>query len=111
MQMNFREFVDYTGLPSDGSDYQYSDMEVANLYYSQYPGTKVKEIAVVTGRSVGELYRILHQYGSPNRLKQNYQSVLSFADSGMNVNRIAELTGYTPRNVRYILKNHVMKEG
>jgi|GEM_PF-2787107 len=111
MEMHFREFVTHTEIPHAGDGYQYSDMEVANLYYGNYPGAKVKEIAMITGRSVGELYRILHKHGSPNRLKQNYHSVLTFADSGMDVNRIAELTGYTPRNVRYILKNHILKEG
>ena len=110
MGIDFKEFIMHAEMPYERDVYQYSDMEVANLYYSDYPGTKVREIAVATGRSVGELYRILHKFGSPNRLKQNYHNVLSFADSGMDVNQIAELTGYTPRNVRYILKNQIIKE-
>ena len=111
MEMHFREYVQHTDQPTQGDGYTYTDLEVANLYYSNYPGMKVKEIAVMTGRSVGEMYRILHRHGQPNRRKQNYSNVLSLHDAGLGINRIAELTGYTPRNVRYILKNHLMKEG
>ena len=114
MDMHFREYVQHTShadqfAQDDG--YTYTDLEVANLYYSNYPGMKVKEIAIMTDRSVGEMYRILHRHGQPNRLKQNYSNVLSFHDAGLGINQIAELTGYTPRNVRYILKSHLMKEG
>ncbi len=64
----------------------------------------ISEISHVTGKSQGEIYRILHNHDvSPNRLKTQHQKVMSLADVGWNVQEIAQLTGYTTRNVRYIL--------
>ena len=88
-----------------------SDIEVANMYFGQYPGVKVREIARQTGRSVAEVYRIIHRHGKPNRMRDNHDNVLALASSGMNARRIAELTGYTPRNVSYILRKHELQEG
>ena len=91
----FKEFLYY--------DRKYSDQEIISLYLNNYD-KNITEIAHVTGKSIGELYRILHNNGiKPNRLKNNHYNVLNFASSGMSVPQIAELTGYTPRNVRYIL--------
>lgn len=83
----------------------YSDEEVIR-YYLGNPNKRIIEISTITGKSVGELYRILHSNGvKPNRLRTNHSNVLDFASSGMSIQQIAELTGYTPRNVRYILSN------
>jgi hypothetical protein len=81
----------------------FADSEIANMYFHN-PQVKVREIANKTGRSVAEVYRILHQFGSPNRQINNHENVMMFANSGFSVNKIAEFTGYTPRNIRYILK-------
>ncbi|RDJ35510.1 MAG: hypothetical protein DWQ19_11885 [Crenarchaeota archaeon] len=81
----------------------FSDYEVASMYFHNNQ-LKVREIAQKCGRSIGEVYRILHRFGSPNRQISNHENVLSFADAGFPINKIAEFTGYTPRNVRYILK-------
>ncbi len=91
---SFREWVDQQG---------YSDQAIISLYTNS-PDRKIKEIAQMTGKSVGEIYRILHSYDvSPNRLKTNHQNVINFANFGYNIPQIAQFTGYTERNVRYIL--------
>lgn len=78
-----------------------SEHDVVSLYLST---RKVMEIATMTNRSVAEVYRILHRHNiTPNRVRPNHQGVFDFASSGLSVGQIAELTGYTPRNVRYIL--------
>jgi len=88
----FREFVDY-----------YSDQDVVNLYLNS-PDKQIREISKTTGKSIGEIYRILKgNFITPNRLAINHDSVRSFAETGLSVSQIADLTGYTPRNVRYIL--------
>lgn len=80
-----------------------SNSELVNIYLHE-PNKKIKELAQTTGKSIGEIYRILHSYNiSPNRQKTNHQHVVNFANFGFNINQIAELTGYTTRNVRYIL--------
>lgn len=81
----------------------YSDDETITLYLSS-PDKRITEISAITGKSIGELYRILHNNGvKPNRLRTNHHNVIDFASSGMSIQQIAELTGYTPRNVRYII--------
>lgn len=92
----FREFLGE--IEGDWSDHQ-----VINVYLNE-PGRKITEIAQVTNKSIGEIYRILHSFNvQPNRLRTNHQNVIDFAMAGMGISQIAELTGYTPRNVRYIL--------
>jgi len=59
----------------------------------------------MTNRSVAEIYRIIQKNGgSPNRQVTNHENVRMFAKSGLATKHIADLTGYTPRNVRHILK-------
>lgn len=89
-------------------EHGYTDEEVISMYHSE---KKISEIKHTTGKSVGELYRILHNNNiHPNRLKTNHQNVLDFASSGLSITQIAELTGYTPRNVRYILGDKWLKQ-
>jgi len=103
-KLNFREFFVIGG---DPVNYQLTNMEIANMYL-QSPRLTIREISEKTGKSIGELYRILKSHGaSPNRQSTNRHNVVLFADSGFSIHQIAELTGYTSRNVRYILK----KEG
>jgi hypothetical protein len=96
--MNFKEFVDV----DSGSEQGMTDFEVVN-YYLHHRSTPVREIASISGRSVGELYRILHRYGQPNRSQSNKGAVIALADSNLSPRQIANLTGYTPRHVRNIL--------
>lgn len=65
----------------------------------------MSEIAHDSGKNVQELYRILRENGvKPNRLKVNHANVLSFTASGLPVEEVAELTGYSPRNVKKIIR-------
>lgn len=92
---NFREWFD------DAQNY--SDQEIVT-FYNYNPDKKIKEISQITGRSVGEIYRILHNFNvTPNRLKINHHNVVNFSKFGYDIPQIAQLTGYTERNVRYIL--------
>jgi len=90
--MDFKEFV-----------IQESRTDVLNLYYHD-SSLSVREIARQTGVSIGEIYRIIREIGEPNRINDRRHHVKSLNDSGLPVNKIAEFTKYTPRNVRYILK-------
>lgn len=90
---NFREFIE-------------ADWKVINLYNQPVQPT-IKEISYKTNRSIGEIYRIIHRYGSPNRTKSNQHNVLTYHNLGLQIDEIAKLTGYTTRNVRYILKEKV----
>ena len=98
--LNFKEWL---GQSQETKKPVFSDHEIAAMYFHS-PGTKVREIAIQTQKSIGEIYRILHNFGTPNRQISNQENVMAFANSGMPVNKIAEFTGYTPRNIRYILK-------
>ena len=99
--MNFREFYN-----NNDENREYSDLEVANFYfYNRQSG--VREIAKSTGRSIGEMYRILRRYGSPNRRSKNHQMVISLFDSGLPISSVANLAGYSSRHVRNILNARV----
>jgi hypothetical protein len=92
------DFKEYLRRTENG----YTDQEVIALYLNS--PTKVREICVKTGKSIGEFYRIIHNHNFfPNRLKVHHQHVIDYHNSGLSYNQIAELTGYTPRNVRYII--------
>jgi len=102
--MEFKEFFSLQAeIPSD---YNWSDLEVANMYFYD-PSHKVREICKVTGKSIGEIYRILSRYGSlPNRRRDNRGNVIALSDSGLPIHQVAQLTGYTSRHVRNILKDN-----
>jgi hypothetical protein len=77
--------------------------KIVDLYLNR-DDLKVVEIAQICNKSEAEVYRILHSYDvSPNRQKVNHQKVRNLSELGWNVKQISEFTGYTPRNVRYIL--------
>lgn len=79
------------------------DGKIVRLYLDN-PQVKISEIAQQTGKSQAEIYRILHAHDVlPNRLKTNHDKVVQLKSIGWNIAEIAQFTGYTPRNVRYIL--------
>jgi DNA-binding transcriptional regulator GbsR (MarR family) len=95
--LNFRDFI-------LSEEYQFQDVEIANMYM-QNPPLKIKEISEKTGKSIAEIYRSLNRSGmKANRMTTNHEAVISLRDAKMTVRQIAELTGYTERNVRYILE-------
>jgi hypothetical protein len=102
MELNFKEWLDNLLAPKPLPP-KMDEFEVAGMYYHN-SSLKVREIAEKSQRSVGEVYRILHKFGTPNRQITNHETVISYASAGFPINKIAEFTGYTPRNIRYILK-------
>ncbi len=100
--VNFRDFIERPDEPVRA----YSDLELIQLY-TQNPDIRVSDMARATGRNVSEFYRTMQKYNVvPSRLKTNHHLVFSYADQGYKVSEIAEFTGYTPRNVRYIIRRH-----
>jgi predicted DNA-binding transcriptional regulator AlpA len=84
---------------------KFSDGDIIHLYHQNL---KIEEISAQTGYSTGEIYRTLKRnHISPNRLKTNHHNVMYYYNAGMDLPRIADLTGYTERNIRYILKNRL----
>lgn len=85
------------------------DNEIIDLYLN-HKNLTVNNIAQFTERSEAEIYRILHANSiQPNRVRVNHQKVQNLAHLGWDIPQIAEFTGYTTRNVRYIL-NKMVKE-
>jgi hypothetical protein len=73
--------------------------------YLQSPKINIYEIAKNSNKSIGEIYRILKSNDiEPNRLKTSHKKVESLARLGWGIKEIAEFTGYSTRNIRYILK-------
>jgi hypothetical protein len=89
----FRQFI---------SDHD-EDSNIISLYLnnSEIP---ISEIANRFKKSVAEIYRILHSHQIPlNRSKIHHHKVHSLNNMGWNVLDISKFTGYTPRNIRYII--------
>lgn len=95
--MNFKEFI----IKEEGD---FNNLEIASMYYNG--NGSVRALASKTGRSVAEIYRIIHSYGKPNRMKNQHGTVLNLASSGMHPRTISQFTGYTPRHVNNIIKNN-----
>ncbi len=82
----------------------FSDSEVIGLYLNR-ADLKISEISNQSGKSQGEIYRILHTNGiKPNRLKTGHDAIYQLADRGWNNAEIANMTGYSERNIRYVLQ-------
>lgn len=77
-----------------------SDHEIANIYFHNQ-NVKISEIAERSKRSIGEIYRIISRFGSPNRTKTNQHHIDYYHEAGFKVKKIAEFTGYSERNVRH----------
>lgn len=80
------------------------DKKIVELYLKN-PRMPISEIAALTNKSIGEIYRTLKvNEVEPNRLKISHQKVEGLAKLGWGIKEISEFTGYTTRNIRYILK-------
>lgn len=101
--MNTLKFKEWLANLDADQSVSLSNLDIANLYFHN-SGVKVRDIAAKANKSVAEVYRILHQFGSPNRQITNHEAVISFSNAGFPIQKIAEFTGYTSRNIRYILK-------
>lgn len=94
--MHFREWLK-TLKPSQ------TEAEVVSNYLHN-THTPVNELIRQSGKSTGDFYRLLRANGIGNRHRSNHENVHSFAKTGLTTNQIADYTGYSPRNIRYILK-------
>lgn len=83
------------------------DKEIVYLYLNNSK-MQISEIAQKTNKSIGEIYRILRVNEiNPNRLKIHHEKVKNLADLGWGIKEISEITGYSTRNIRYILKGEL----
>ncbi len=97
MMYGFKEFLTANG----------TDSEIIQSYLNNSK-LKVSEIARQHQKTEAEIYRILHANDiSPNRLRANHQKVHNLSNLGWGIHDIAEFTGYTSRNVRYILSKTI----
>jgi AraC-like DNA-binding protein len=98
----FQQYFSTTHYSNDG--------DLIHLYLSN-PQMKVAEIAQAAGCSLPEFYRILRRNNiEPCRLKTNQHLVVRYAETGYSIPHIAQLTGYTTRNVRYILAKNAKND-
>lgn len=87
------------------------DSQVVNSYMSR-PDMSVSSIGKMHGLSEREVYRVLRfNHVSPNRKSVHHEKVQSLSRMGWGIKDIAEFTGYTTRNVRYILNKQLRENG
>ncbi len=83
----------------------YHENQVVNVYLSR-PELSVSKIGNLFGLSEREVYRILQFSNiSPNRKNMHKEKVQHLHGLGWGIKEIANFTGYSERNIRYILKN------
>lgn len=92
--MNFKEFI----LNED-----ISNLDIADMYFNG--GDSVRSLSAKTGKSVAEIYRIVHNFGRPNRINKKHDVVKALHSSGMGKSSISDFTGYTKRHVTNIINN------
>ena len=80
------------------------DSEIIQIYLNR-DDLSVKNIANIYSKSESEIYRILHHSNiNPNRQKTHHEKVHNLSTLGWGIKEISNFTGYSTRNVRYILK-------
>lgn len=94
--MNFKEFL-------INEEINPSNLDIASMYFRG--GESIRSLSLKTGKSIGDIYRIIHSFGKPNRMKKQHEFVKSLASSGMSSNLVSNFTGYSKRHVQNILKN------
>lgn len=95
----FNEFVDNLS----------QEYEIINMYKDKHRW-KIKQISEISGISVAGIYRVLEKYGiNPHRrnLNDTHAIVGQYYLSGTPINKISELTGYSRRQVYYIIANEI----
>jgi hypothetical protein len=90
--MNFRDFLE-----------SFNNFEIIDSYFNRKE--PVRNLSKSTGKSIGNIYRIIHSFGSPNRNKKNHYLVKSLNYNGLENRNISDITGYTTRQIRNIIKN------
>ena len=109
----FKHFIESCEQYNCNEHFRAYDHEVAYLYRQDVPVSHIKiEISATHGPiSFGEIYRALRRSGiNPSRRqKASHDDVLNFGNSGLGLDEIAKLTGYSERQIRNILKTNIQK--
>ena len=104
----FKEFIDSDRHVNCNENFKVHDHEIAYLYRQAVPISSIKtEISSTYGQiSFGEIYRSLRRSGlqPSRRMRPTHDDVINFGQSGLGLEEIAKLTGYSERQVRNILK-------
>ena len=95
--LGFKEFIN-----KDLPTYHFDEIEILNLYLQGQ--CTLREISKKTNCSIGEIYRVIHRHGAPNRTRKDQDAIVALIDSGMPTKTIADITGYTDRHIRNIAK-------
>jgi predicted DNA-binding transcriptional regulator AlpA len=86
-----------------------TEHEVMNLYYDR--NHKIADISDLTGVSAAGIYRILQKHSiQPGRMKTdllNYETIWQYSSMGLPAKKIAELTGYSVRQVYNIIEKKI----
>lgn len=99
----FRDFISLTESNSLVENLN-TEHEILHLYHN--PTHRIVDISDQTGVSPGGIYRILQKYQiNPYRRNEqkHYEQVFAYKDMGMSAKRIAEITGYSTRQVYNIM--------
>ena len=91
--MDFKDFISES----------VSDLEIVSKYFNGKES--VRNLSKIYKKSIGDIYRIIHAHGKPNRHKKNYSVIKSLHDSGLSNKSISNLVGYSNRHILNILKN------
>lgn len=92
--MNFKEFI----LIEDTSN-----LDIASMYFNG--NESIRSLSSKTGKSIADIYRIVHNFGKPNRVNKKHDIVNSLHSAGMSKSSISDFTGYTKRHITNIIKN------
>lgn len=103
---SFKEFINESSLNETKRNYDY---EIAHYYQQNLPIYSIKqEVESVYGPiSLGEIYRSLRRSGiSPNRRQKPFHDdVVYYGQSGLGLEEISQLTGYSKKQVRNIISS------
>lgn len=100
----FKSFITEHWWPGLDQTYPNIDHRIVQLYTT---GAKIREIEEQTGKWRSYIYGVLQREGlRPSRLNQARELTIQLAGSGVSINKIAEITYQTSRNVRGILSRH-----
>lgn len=90
-------------------EFFYNSARKANeneVVYMYQHGMEINELEQESGRSRGDIYRILQRNQIiPARLRQKHHLVDYFHSAGYSPTEIAREIGMTPQGVRYIINN------
>jgi predicted transcriptional regulator len=93
----FKEF--FTQIPK-----RESESQVVFLYHN---GASWNEIQQETGRSKGDIQRILERNNvQRNRLGSKHELINYYKDAGHTTSEIAKTVGMTPQGVNYIIRKN-----